>query len=338
MKSSALGALAALTLVAFAAGSARAGDPPYPPSKVITGVDWDKSSYRWAGDGGDIWATASASDGNVYAAWGDGKVTCRDKVSYGVAALPAKPSAVLTRKGCGPKGSGKGKLTALAAIGTTLYATANLQDAAWPNNGVGVWRSTDKGGSWSKTSWKFSGADLRPVGFVHFDASGDGVSGGYVYMTAMKAGGAPKAVYLMRAPSDALASKSAYQYYAGSSWSPSPGAARPVFADPAGTNGASILYNAGLHRYILTLAHGANCGHFGMFEAASLTGPWYTVEYEDRWLGVSGGDFLGARLPSRWVQDRGRTLWAVFSCYGSGSGVYHDRLNLMKATLRVAGG
>jgi len=74
-----------------------------------------------------------------------------------------------------------------------------------------------------------------------------------------------------------------------------------------------------------------------MFEAASLTGPWFTVEYEDHWLGVSGGDFLGARLPSRWVQNQGRTLWAVFSCYGSGSGVFHDKLNLMKATLKVAG-
>jgi hypothetical protein len=336
MKSSALGALAALTLITFAAGTARAGSP-YPDSTVITGVDWDRSSYRSAGDGGDIWATASASDGNVYAAWGDGKVTCPDKVSYGVAILPSAPGATLRGGSCGPNGSGKGKISALAAVGSTLYAITNLQDAAWPNNGVGVWRSTNKGGAWSKPSWKFSGADLRPVGFVHFGASGDGVSGGYAYMTAMKAGGAPKAVYLMRAPSSQLANKSAYQYYNGSSWGTSPGAARPVFADPAGTNGASILYDAGLRRYILTLAHGANCGRFGMFEAASLTGPWFTVEYEDHWLGVSGGDFLGARLPSRWVQDQGRTLWAVFSCYGSGSGVFHDKLNLMKATLKVAG-
>ena len=169
-------------------GTARAGSP-YPDSTVITGVDWDRSSYRSAGDGGDIWATASASDGNVYAAWGDGKVTCPDKVSYGVAVLPSAPGAILRSGSCGPKGSGKGKISALAAVGTTLYAITNLQDAAWPNNGVGVWRSTNKGGDWAKPSWKFSGADLRPEGFVHFAASGDGVSGGYVYMTAMKAGG-----------------------------------------------------------------------------------------------------------------------------------------------------
>ena len=49
MKSSALGALAALTLVTFAAGTARAVGAPYPPSSTITGVDWDKSTYRSAG-------------------------------------------------------------------------------------------------------------------------------------------------------------------------------------------------------------------------------------------------------------------------------------------------
>jgi hypothetical protein len=336
MKSSALGALAALTLVTFAAGVARAGSSPYPPSQVITGVDWDKGTYRWTGDGGDIWATASASDGNVYAAWGDGKVTCPDKVSYGTAILPPEPSAVLRKGGCGPKGSGGGKIAALAAVGTTLYALTNLQDANWPSNSVGVWRSTNKGVSWDKSPWTFSGGDLRPVGFVHFGASGDGTSGGYVYMTAIKAGrGNPKAVYMARVPSRSVASKSAYQYFTGSSWSTSPAAAHPIFEDSAGANGPSILYNASLHRYILTLAHGANCGHFGMFEAASVTGPWYTVEYEDRWLGVGGGDFLGARLPARWVRDNGRTVWAVFSCYGNGSGPYSDRLNLMKATLRT---
>src|SRR5690349_17154815 len=130
MKSSALGVLAALTLITAGAGTARAGSP-YPDSPVITGVDWDRSSYRSAGDGGDIWATASASDGNVYAAWGDGKVTCPDKVSYGTAVLPPSPSATLRRAGCGPTGSGKGKITALAAVGTTLYAITNLQDHPW---------------------------------------------------------------------------------------------------------------------------------------------------------------------------------------------------------------
>src|SRR3954453_1240888 len=68
IKSPALGALATLPLITFAAGTARAGSP-YPDSAVITGVDWDRSSYPSAGEGGGIWATAPASDGNRAAAW-----------------------------------------------------------------------------------------------------------------------------------------------------------------------------------------------------------------------------------------------------------------------------
>ena len=287
--------LATAALSALGSGSGQAGTgAPYPDSPVITGVDWDRSSYRSAGDGGDIWATASASDGNVYAAWGDGKVTCPDKVSYGVAALPAKPSAVLS---AGAAGRGQRQGQDQRPRGRRHHPLRDHQPA-----GRRLAEQRRRRLALHQQGRRLGEAVLevlrrRPTagGFVHFAASGDGVSGGYVYMTAMRAGGPPKAVYLMRAPSSQLANKSAYQYYNGSSWGASPGAAHPVFADPAGTNGASILYDAGLRRYILTLAHGANCGRFGMFEAASLTGPWFTVEYEDHWLGVSGGDFLGAR-------------------------------------------
>ena len=337
MKKSALGALAALALVTLAAGAARAGEP-YPRSTTITGVDWDEGSYKSAGAGADIWATASASDGNVYAAWGDGVVGCRTKVSYGLAVITGGPSANLHVTGCGPAGSGKGKIGALVAVGTTLYAVANLQDGKWPNSSFAVWRSTDRGRTWQKPAWRFAGSDLRPQGFVHYGPGYAGAKDGYVYLTAIKAGGGnPKAIYLMRAPKGSLTAKETYQYFAGSSWSASPAAARPVFQDRAGTNGPSILYNPALGRYLLTVGHGPHGGHLGVFEAQSPTGPWRTVEYEDRWLGITGGDYLGVRFPSRWVSNGGKTLWAVFSCYGGGCGRYHDRYNLMRATLRTQG-
>src|SRR3954453_20898936 len=88
--------------------------------------------------------------------------------------------------------------------------------------------------------------------------------------------------------------------FTGSGWGTSPTVARPVFQDAAGVNGPSILYDQGLGRYLLTVAHGDNGGHLGVFEAASLPGPWHTVEYEDRWLGMTGGSYLGARFPARW--------------------------------------
>jgi hypothetical protein len=48
--------------------------PPYPSSRVITGMSWDFStvlSHRKA-IGSDLWPLAWSSDGNLYGAWGDG--------------------------------------------------------------------------------------------------------------------------------------------------------------------------------------------------------------------------------------------------------------------------
>ena len=74
-----------------------------------------------------------------------------------------------------------------------------------------------------------------------------------------------------------------------------------------------------------------------MFEGPEPWGPWRTVEYEERWLGIRGGSFLGLHLASAWMADGGRTLWGVFGCWdrGGGCGPYHDRYNLMRATLSV---
>ena len=53
---------------------------------------------------------------------------------------------------------------------------------------------------------------------------------------------------------------------------------------------------------------------------------------------MQGGTYLGIYFPSRWLADGGRTLWAVFSCYGARTcGRYHDKLNVMQATLTLRG-
>ena len=65
-----------------------------------------------------------------------------------------------------------------------------------------------------------------------------------------------------------------------------------------------------------------------------MAGPWRTVDYQDRWLGMSDGDFLGVQFPTKWMSADGRTLWAVFN--GGASGPYHDRLNIMQAVLSAS--
>jgi hypothetical protein len=97
-----------------------------------------------------------------------------------------------------------------------------------------------------------------------------------------------------------------------------------------------MVYDRALGRYLLSLGHGAEAGHLGLFEGPEPWGPWATVEYEDRWLGIGGGGYLGVQFPSAWLSADGRTLWAVFSCYGDGCGRYQDRYNLISGTLRVS--
>ena len=172
-----------------------------------------------------------------------------------------------------------------------------------------------------------------------------GARDGYVYLTATKARTAPRAFYLMRVPTAGLGEAS-YEYFAGTAaapaWDAAPAAARPVFADPGGVNGQDVVYDAGLDRYLVTVGHGADGssgGGLGVFEGPTPWGPWWTVEYEGRWLRIRGGSFLGLHLASPWMADGGRTLWGVFSCWGrrGACGHYGDRYNLMRATLTVRG-
>ena len=147
--------------------------------------------------------------------------------------------------------------------------------------------------------------------------------------------------YLMRAPAGSLGNKAAYQYFSGTPnvprWSSSNSAATPVFTDRGGVNDPSITYDRALGRYLLLVGHGADAGHLGLFEGDEPWGPWRTVDYEDRGLGMTGGDYLGVQFPSAWLSADGRTLWAVFSCYGKGGcGRYQDRYNLISGRLRLS--
>ena len=69
-----------------------------------------------------------------------------------------------------------------------------------------------------------------------------------------------------------------------------------------------------------------------MGKRPSFRRPVRTIDYEERWLGMGAGPFLGMGFPTRWTSADGRTLWAVFNG-GTGSR-YHDRLNIVQAVLR----
>ena len=334
-------------LAALAVGgphAAGAADPPYRASTRVTGLAWDRASFRSGELDADIWPVTTGADGKLYAAYGDGSVGCPTKVSYGIALATGGPTTNLVGVGCGPEGQGHGKIISLLDKAGTLYGVVDLEDQPWPGPSFQIWSSPDHGRTWRKPGWRFSGADgaIRPMNLVNFGPGDAGASDAYVYMTAQKAlpDAEQRSAYLMRARSDALLDQGAYAYFAGTdgqgqpAWSADPGAAVPVFADRNGVTGPEIVWAPPLGRFLMTAAH-TKADQIGVFEAPAMWGPWATVDYEEGWLGMTGGQFLGLRFPILWMGADGTSLWAVFSCYGSGSGPYHDRLNLMKATLRT---
>jgi hypothetical protein len=333
--------LAGLAALATAAtpGPARAA-APYPKSTVITGITWDTGTHRWSGAGGDIWPVTWAQDGTLRTAWGDGVIGCNAKVSYGVAAITsATPSPGLQTVSCGPAGVNRGKIMTLLAAGGNLYAVLALEGAG---SGFPVWRSTDGGRLWLKPTWSFP-SFLEA--FVQFGRANAGAPGGHAYLLDART----TSVHLMRVPQASAQTRSAYEYFAGTSdapaWSKDASRSKAVFADPAGTWRPQMTYNPGLKRYLLTVAHSKvglpSSDRMGVFEGPAPWGPWRTVSYVDDFLGMRGGWHLGLHFPVKWQADGGRTLWATFSCHDNkdpGScGKYHDRFNLMKATLTVGG-
>jgi len=168
-------------------GPAIASTPPYPNSKVITGITWDLStvtSMRKAA-GSDIWAMTWGSDGNLYGAWGDGggfdgtqvsKATGR--ASLGFARITGTPVAGNSGSYTGKNVWGQapnfaenqatfgGKVSDLFSVNGVLYAqggfwtSANcgcsdptIKSGSNPADNSLAW-SADLGKTWTLAPWK----------------------------------------------------------------------------------------------------------------------------------------------------------------------------------------
>jgi hypothetical protein len=337
MRTAALFAAAGLTLAALptAAPAPAQGAAPYPPSTAITGLAWDTGTYRYGGVGGDIWPITWHGDGTLRSAYGDGNVGCPYKVSYGVVSIAsATPSTALQKVSCGPQGSNKGKLMTLGSSGSALYTQLAPQSTG---SGFPVMRSTDGGQTWTRgftPSWLASS-------YVGFGQGAANVRDGYIYLLE----DAGNSVRLGRVQPGSWNVSTAYQWFSGTAtapaWTSSKGSAKPIFTDPAGLRKPTMSWVPGLGRYLLIAAH-ETPGKVGIFESPNMWGPWRTVYYTENWLGLgNAGLYYSIYLPVKWMSADGRTLWATFSCHNGpdtsapgGCGKYHDRLNLMRVTLR----
>ena len=315
-------------------GTSVATAAPYPQSNRITAIQWALDTYQSGGLGGGIWPVTWAADGSLLTAWGDGIVACPQKVSYGLAALASEqPGTGMNPLFCGPGPTGQGKVMSLVGTGAALFATVNLQNGVFR---YPVWKSVDGGRNWTRPT---TAPDFLIDSFVQFGRGNAGAPGGYVYALEPSS----TQIRLLRVPAASVDNLGAYQYFSGTAFSPAWKTGKTgssvIFTDLAGVVRPTMTYNAGLNRYLLTVAHSSStttgANKQGLFEAPNPWGPWRTVSYVDNFLGIAGGRFYGLHFPVKWQADAGNTLWATFGCTSTtqSCGTYDNRFNLLKATL-----
>lgn len=311
-------------LMAAVTDRAQAALAPYPPSKVINGIDWapKESIVRRARDS-DNWPMAWGDDDCQYTAYGDGtgfdpKVP--EKLSLGFARIEGRPdhfTGVNIRSPSGEqKGNGKAgkKASGIIMIDGVLYAwirNAGNAQLAW---------SDDHGKTWIWSGWKLTTSFGYPT-FLEFGKNYAGARDDYVYVYSPDSDSAyaqADRVVLARVPKNRLKEKNAYEYFAGdrqtgdAKWSKQIEKRGGIFSNSGKCYRCTVSYDAGLKRYLLCQA-GADrnvSAGFGVFDAPEPWGPWTTVCYEQHW-DVDPGET--ASFPTKWMSADGRTLHLVFS-------------------------
>ena len=341
--------------------SARMTESPYPHSPVIQTIAWHWETHRSAALGSDLWPVAWGPDDDLYAAWGDGGgfggSDSDGRVALGFARIEGGPEqwwGVNVNGGKSPEHPAsfpkKGKTTGVVFVDGVLYATINLENGTWPEVDHALAWSTDKGATWTRAEWLFAkgAGSFQPAKFVTFGKDYTGAPGalaGYVYICGPKESadrGSGHDLYLARAPRNKLRERRAYEFFRGTEpsgkavWVAESARAQPVFSDPNGVTPGSIVYDAGLKRFLLTCFH-VGPGQLGVFDAPSPWGPWTTVAYYESWGGMGAeGEGLTCGFPQKWMSADGLRLWSIFSTYGDGAkkGINaHDRFNVVEATL-----
>lgn len=324
-----------------------AANSPYPPSPVIENISWDFANLVRLAPGSDLWPVTWASDNNLYTSWGDGGgfggTNTDGRVSLGFARIEGPPGDLVGYNVWGGKDAENpaqfgGKCPGILSVNGVLYAWINLQNAAQPDFKL-AW-SEDLGAHWQLADWNFTGNTFGENTFLNFGENYSGARDGFVYVYGINRE-AYMSVELARVPKGSLRDRTAYQWFTGldadknPTWSADITQRQPVFEDPNGVGIASVIYNPGINRYILTTAHGPHSDgirRLGVFDAPEPWGPWTTVEYNENWGGFSGF-WLGYYIPTKtpdWMSADGKTIHLIFSGQGD-----LDSFNLVKATLTL---
>jgi hypothetical protein len=316
--------------VRAAEDSAQSGAAPYPPSKVITGIEWAAAEriVRKA-PGGDNWPITWADDDHLYTAYGDGygfEPLVQEKLSMGLCRVEGGPadfqgfnlrSQTLETRGQGNAGK---KASGILMVDGVLYLFA--RNAA--NSQIAT--SRDRGKTWTWCDWKFTTGFGCPT-FLNFGKNYAGARDGYVYVYSHDHDSAYEAadrMVLARVPKDRITDRPAYEFFVrldaggGPVWTKSIDGRGAVFSNPGQCYRTGISYNTGLKRYLWcqidpdsTHPQGMRFeGGFSIYDAPEPWGPWTTVFSTEHW-DVGPGETNS--FPTKWMSEDGKTLYLVFS-------------------------
>lgn len=318
--------------------------PPYPPSPVISHLDWaDKKTIRRAASGSDNWPVTWAADGDLYVAYGDGwgfEPKVESKLSLGFAKVSGDPgnfAGFNIRSAAEQEGQGRlgKKASGLLMIDDVLYMW--VRNVTKQGEGCQLAWSEDLAVSWTWTSWTFS--EFGYCTFVNFGRNYEDAIDDYVYMVTPDF---PSAYdpgddfVLTRVPKDEILSLESYEYFVSldnksARWTDNINERGSVFSHPGRSRRSGISYNSGLERFIWWqgIPHEEldekRAGAIGIYDAPMPWGPWTTVYFSKMW-DVGPGET--ASFPPKWMSANGKTMYLLFSG--------DDAFSVRKATLTVA--
>ncbi|HEY7155416.1 MAG TPA: serine hydrolase [Gemmataceae bacterium] len=303
---------------------------PYPPSKVITAIEWaPKTSIVRRAKGSDNWPLTWGDDDLLYTAYGDGngfEPFVEKKLSLGLATISGGPgdfqgtnlrSSGVEAYGDGEKGE---KASGLLMVDGVL--------ALWVRN-TGNSRlkwSSDRGKTWTAADWKWTASFGAPT-FLNFGRNYAGARDEYLYVYSHDADSAYRPadrMVLARVRKDRFKERSAYEFFVRldskgkPQWTRDIARRGSVFSHAGKCYRSGITYNAALKRYLWCqiLPHSRDPrgprfdGGFGIYDAAEPWGPWTTVFYSEQW-DVGPGET--SCFPTKWMSADGRTVHLVFS-------------------------
>lgn len=318
---------------------------PYPPSPVITGIEWaPRETIVRKAPGGDNWPLTWADDGHLYTAYGDGwgfEPLVSEKLGMGFARVEGGPTDfrgfnirtdTLENRGQGAAGK---KASGLLMVDGVLYLfarNAGNSQLAW---------SGDYGKSWTWSDWKFTTSFGFPT-FLNFGKDYAGARDEYVYVYSPDHDSAYERadrMVLARVRKDRIRDRQAYEFFVRLEddgqpvWTQAIDERDAVFDYPGECYRIGITYNAGVKRYLwcqidpdTTHPQGMRFeGGFRIYDAPEPWGPWTTVFTVEHW-DVGPGET--SSFPTKWMSDDGKTLYLVFSG--------DDHFSVRQATLHVA--